>query len=109
MNLYVSSQAYPLLKKGIRINSICPGPTDTPLAQANADTWLGFGTDYRAEVGIAASTPEEQAYPLVFLCSAAASHVSGIIMITDAGYMASGLSGSYEPAVGAAMFLYNRF
>ncbi len=109
MNLYVASQAFALLKQGIRINSICPGPTDTPLAQANAEVWLGFGTDYRSDAGVAASTPEEQAYPLVFLGSDAASHVSGIIMVTDAGYMSSGLSGSYEPAIGAAMFLYNRF
>ena len=109
MNLYVASQAFPLLKQGIRINSICPGPTDTPLAQANAETWLGFGTDYRADAGVEASTPEEQAYPLVFLCSDAASHVNGIIMITDAGYMSSGLAGSYESAIGAAMFLFGRF
>ena len=34
--------------------------------------WLGFGADYRDEVGVEASTPLEQAYPLVFLCSDAA-------------------------------------
>jgi len=39
---YVASQAFPLLKRGIRINGICPGPTRTPLAEANAATWLGF-------------------------------------------------------------------
>jgi NAD(P)-dependent dehydrogenase (short-subunit alcohol dehydrogenase family) len=108
MNTYVAAQAFPLLQKGIRINAICPGPTNTPLAQANAETWLGFGTDYREAAGIDSSTPEEQAYPLVFLCSDAASHVSGIIMVTDAGYMASGLAGSYEPAIMAAQFLYGR-
>jgi NAD(P)-dependent dehydrogenase (short-subunit alcohol dehydrogenase family) len=32
---YVAREAMPLLKAGIRINAICPGPTDTPLAQAN--------------------------------------------------------------------------
>ena len=65
-------QAFRFLKQGIRINAICPGPTDTPLAQANKEMWLGFGADYRAEAGIEASTPLEQAYPLVFLCSDAA-------------------------------------
>jgi NAD(P)-dependent dehydrogenase (short-subunit alcohol dehydrogenase family) len=69
MCAYVASQAFPLLKRGIRINAICPGPTDTPLAQANKEMWLGFGSDYRGELGIEASTPLEQAYPLVFLCS----------------------------------------
>ncbi len=69
INAYVAREAFALLKQGIRINAICPGPTDTPLAQANEEMWLGFGADYRAEVGIEASTPLEQAYPLVFLCS----------------------------------------
>src|SRR4029077_3162055 len=74
---YVAREALPLMKQGIRINAICPGPTDTPLAQANKDTWLGFGADYRAEVGVDASTPLEQAYPLVFLGSAAAGVITG--------------------------------
>src|SRR3954469_25571452 len=69
---YVAREAMSYLKRGIRINAICPGPTDTPLAQANKDMWLGFGADYRDDVGIDASTPLEQAYPLVFLCSDAA-------------------------------------
>ena len=58
-----SSQAFPMLKRGIRINAICPGPTDTPLAQANKEMWLGFGADYREALGIEASTPLEQAVP----------------------------------------------
>src|SRR5205823_12071918 len=33
INMYVARQAYALLKKGIRINAIMPGPTDTPLAR----------------------------------------------------------------------------
>jgi NAD(P)-dependent dehydrogenase (short-subunit alcohol dehydrogenase family) len=105
---YVARQAYPFLKKGIRINAICPGPTDTPLAQANKDLWLGFGADYRADVGIEASTPLEQAYPLVFLCSDAAAAVSGEIMISDVGYMSSGITDSYPPAGPAAKFLTGR-
>src|SRR6185503_17628714 len=32
---YVAREAFGFLKKGIRLNAICPGPTDTPLAQAN--------------------------------------------------------------------------
>ena len=49
-----------------------------------------FGADYRDEVGIEASTPLEQAYPLVFLCSDAAAGITGITLVTDAGYFASG-------------------
>lgn len=102
---YVARQAFPFLKQGIRINAICPGPTDTPLAQANKDLWLAFGADYRGDVGIEASTPLEQAYPLVFLCSDAAAALNGIILISDAGYISSGLTGSYPAATDIARFL----
>jgi NAD(P)-dependent dehydrogenase (short-subunit alcohol dehydrogenase family) len=106
---YVARQAMPLLKRGVRINAILPGPTDTPLAQANKEMWLGFGADYRDEVGVQASTPDEQAYPLVFLCSSAASGVTGITMVTDAGYFAAGMSGAFEPATGAVGFFETEF
>jgi NAD(P)-dependent dehydrogenase (short-subunit alcohol dehydrogenase family) len=105
---YVASQAFPLLKQGIRINAICPGPTETPLALANKETWLGFGADYRSETGVEASTPLEQAYPLVFLCSDAAASINGITMITDAGYMMSGVTGSFPDATMIANFLMGR-
>jgi NAD(P)-dependent dehydrogenase (short-subunit alcohol dehydrogenase family) len=105
---YVSSQAYPLLKRGVRINAICPGPTDTPLAQANKELWLGFAADYRAELGIEPSTPLEQAYPLVFLCSDAAAAITGHILVTDVGYFAAGLTEAYPPATDIARFLTGR-
>jgi NAD(P)-dependent dehydrogenase (short-subunit alcohol dehydrogenase family) len=105
---YVARQAFPLLKEGIRINAICPGPTDTPLAQANKDMWLGFGADYRGEVGVEASTPLEQAYPLVFLCGDAAKAITGITLISDAGYMSSGITGSFPAATPLANLLLNR-
>lgn len=106
---YVAREAFRLLKQGIRINAICPGPTDTPLAQANKEMWLGFGADFRDEVGIDASSPAEQAYPLVFLCSSAASGITGQTVVSDAGYISSGITNSYEPAAGAAGFLLGRF
>ena len=105
INAYVAREAFPLLKKGIRINAILPGPTDTPLAQANKELWLGFGSDYRGEVGIEAATPLEQAYPLVFLCSDAARGVTGITMFTDSGYYGSGVTGSFPPAQEVVTFM----
>ena len=105
LGAYVASNALPLLQKGIRINAILPGPTNTPLAQANAEQWLGFGADYREAAGIEASTPLEQAYPLVFLCSAAAAGVTGITVMTDAGFYGSGISGSFPTAGEAVKFL----
>ena len=91
---YVARQAYPLLQKGIRINATMPGPTDTPLARADPEVWLGFGREFRKELGIEASSPEEQAYPLAFLCSDAARHINGISLVVDAGYVSAGITGT---------------
>jgi NAD(P)-dependent dehydrogenase (short-subunit alcohol dehydrogenase family) len=109
INAYVAREALPLLKRGIRINATLPGPTNTPLARANADTWLTFGAEYRETVGIEASTPLEQAYPLVFLCSDAAVGVSGITMITDAGFAGSGISKAFPSATEAVGFLRGEY
>ena len=106
---YVATQAMPMIKRGIRINAICPGPTDTPLAQANKDQWLGFGADYRAEVGVEAATPLEQAYPLVFLCSDAARAVNGITLITDSGYMMASTTDTFPAGKPAADFLLGKY
>jgi NAD(P)-dependent dehydrogenase (short-subunit alcohol dehydrogenase family) len=108
MCAYVASQAHPMLKRGIRINAICPGPTDTPLAQANAEQWLGFASDFRADVGVEAHTPLEQANALVFLCSDAAAAINGQTLISDAGYLASGVTGSFPDAAPVAQFLLGR-
>ena len=97
MNCYVARQAYPLMAQGIRINAICPGPTDTPLARANADMWLGFGQDYREATGIDALTPDQMANTMAFLNSDAASGISGVNLLVDAGHWMSSLTGSWEP------------
>ncbi len=106
---YVATSAYPLLRRGVRVNAICPGPTVTPLALANKEMWLEFGADYRSDAGVEASTPMEQAYPLLFLCGDAAAYVTGVTLIADAGYMSSGITGAYPAATDAAKFLMGRF
>ncbi len=106
---YVARSAMEFMRKGVRINAILPGPTNTPLAQANASTWLTFGEDYRDDLGIEASTPLEQAYPLVFINSPAAAAITGITVVSDVGYFASGQAGSYEPAAGAVGFMRSVF
>jgi NAD(P)-dependent dehydrogenase (short-subunit alcohol dehydrogenase family) len=108
INAYVAREAFGLLKRGVRINAILPGPTDTPLAQANKEMWLGFGADYRGEAGISTSSALEQAYPLVFLCSEAASAITGITLISDGGYMSSGITASYPGASAIANMLLGR-
>lgn len=97
INAYVATQAYPLLKKGVRINAICPGPTDTPLAQANADLWLTFAQDYRNETGCQVHTPEQMGDVMVFLNSAAAFGISGITLLVDYGHAMSSVTEAFPP------------
>ena len=106
---YVSREAMRMQTRGIRINAILPGPTDTPLARSQGDLWLGFGTDYRDAVGIEASRPDEQAGPLAFLCSDAAVYVNGVTMVVDAGYVSSGITGAFPAATPVVDFLRGRY
>lgn len=97
---YVAWRSYPLRRRGIRINAIQPGPTDTPMARANADTWLAHASEFRGSIGTGPSTAAEQVYPLVFLCSPVASHINGVNLVIDAGYTSAGMTGTHPaPAV----------
>jgi len=108
MNCYVARRAYPFLVKGIRINAICPGPTDTPLARANAEIWLGFAQDYREATGTKYLTPEQMGNVMVFLNSDAASGISGATLLVDTGHVMSSMTGSYEPGAPVINMLLGR-
>ncbi len=98
MIAYCGWRAPELLRRGIRINCIAPGPTMTPLMDATP-VWLGFEADYRRVMGRGGSSPEQQAAPLVFLNSDAASYVSGTVLNVDAGYVGGGTTGAIDAAV----------
>ena len=103
MNAYVAREAYPLTGKGIRINAICPGPTDTPLAQANS--WLGFGQDFREATGAPQLQPDQMGNVMVFLNSEAASGISGVTLLVDSGHIMSSIGGSWGPGGPVVDFL----
>ena len=96
MSAYVARQAFPLLQRGIRINAIQPGPTDTPLARANADIWLAFGQDYRNAAGVQTLTTDEMATTLLFLGSGAASGINGANLLVDQGQVGAGATDAFE-------------
>ena len=60
-------------------------------------------------MGVKASTPLEQAYPLVFLCSDAAAGITGAVLVSDAGYFSAGMAGSFQPASDAVGFMRSVF
>jgi NAD(P)-dependent dehydrogenase (short-subunit alcohol dehydrogenase family) len=96
MNFYTAYQALPLLQRGVRINGILPGPTDTPLARANADLWLGFAQAYRDAAGVPHLSAEQMGNAMAFLNSDAASGISGVTLLVDMGHTSSSIAGSYE-------------
>jgi NAD(P)-dependent dehydrogenase (short-subunit alcohol dehydrogenase family) len=99
MCAYVATQCLPLQKKGVRINSILPGSTDTPLARVTGG-WLTFADGYRKETGLKHITPAEMGNALLFLCSPMASGISGENIVTDQGFTTSVYVGALEDAGG---------
>ena len=76
-------------KAGIRVNCVCPGPIDTPML-------LGIGGSNQvviermvaAQPGGRLGKPAEIAEAAVWLCSDAASFITGLPMPVDGGYTA---------------------
>jgi NAD(P)-dependent dehydrogenase (short-subunit alcohol dehydrogenase family) len=95
MSAYVAHQSFTYLQSGIRLNAIQPGPTDTPLLRANPKSWPKFGGDYREALDLSPASAEDQAYPLLFLCTDAARHIAGVNLLVDAGYIAAGQTGTF--------------
>jgi NAD(P)-dependent dehydrogenase (short-subunit alcohol dehydrogenase family) len=85
MNAYVGWRNVDFLAKGVRINAIGPGVTDTGMSAAFvAQMGEEFFEKFPKPIG-RNSRPDEQAYPLVFVCSDAASYLSGAVIYTDGG------------------------
>jgi NAD(P)-dependent dehydrogenase (short-subunit alcohol dehydrogenase family) len=82
--------AAPLAKRGIRINSVCPGLIDTPLI-AEFQTSMGAAIlDWMtSQSGGRKATPGEVADALAFLGSDAASYINGTNLLIDNGFSAA--------------------
>ena len=77
-------------KAGIRVNAVCPGPIETPMLARIAD--VARATTPASTAGATPmgrnGKPEEVARVVVWLCTDAASYVTGVAMPVDGGYEA---------------------
>lgn len=97
--VWTAQRSYELAGKGIRMNSISPGPTDTPMMPHFVEA---VGADFMANFPKPLgrnSTPQEQAWPLVFLNSDAASYITGHNLMVDGGFTSGLLTGNIDPTV----------
>ena len=77
--------------QGIRVNAIAPGWVDTPMTAAvTSDAALDALLRATAPIGRPAQ-PEEMAGPVLYLCSDAASYVTGHIHVVDGAFTARGM------------------
>ena len=76
-------------KAGIRVNCVCPGPIDTPMLQGiGRSNQVVIERMVAAQPGGRLGKPAEIAEAAVWLCSDAASFVTGLPMPVDGGYTA---------------------
>lgn len=69
----------------IRVNSICPGPIDTPTTPEAQDEKLHQWQRDMTVLGRTAS-PQEVAYPALFLASDESSFITGSNLVVDGGW-----------------------
>jgi NAD(P)-dependent dehydrogenase (short-subunit alcohol dehydrogenase family) len=108
--VWTMQQSYSLIGRGIRINCTTPGPTQTPMmAEFEAATPSSILEAAMRPIN-RRSTPVEQAYPLLFLNSNAASYINGVSLPVDGGFLAGMTTGRIDMAavVAAAMPGQNR-
>ena len=84
LSQFACEQAIEFGKLGIRVNNVMPGSTDTGMKD-EFEKMAGGEEALLAETGTAhrLASPEEMAYPIVFLNSDMASFISGIDLCVD--------------------------
>jgi NAD(P)-dependent dehydrogenase (short-subunit alcohol dehydrogenase family) len=90
---YTLRLARPLIRRGLRINSVCPGPIDTPLLRDFRATSGDQINDWMIrEMAGRPVSPREVAAVLAFLGSPGASYINGANFDIDGGFAAAAIT-----------------
>lgn len=85
VRIFTKAAAVQYAKEGIRVNSVHPGPIDTPMAgERLTNPELQRQADERSPLGRTAH-PDEVAYGVLFLASDEASFMTGSELVIDGG------------------------
>jgi NAD(P)-dependent dehydrogenase (short-subunit alcohol dehydrogenase family) len=96
--VWTMQSSFRLIKRGIRINCTTPGPTQTPMMADFEAASAAIVLETAMQPINRRSTPEEQARPLVFLNSDAASYINGVALPVDGGFMGGIATGQIDVA-----------
>lgn len=74
--------------QGIRVNTVAPGAIDTPMIRGALETVGMTEAEFAPMISLFGrfGKPEEVAQASLWLCSEAASYVTGAVLAVDAGY-----------------------
>jgi NAD(P)-dependent dehydrogenase (short-subunit alcohol dehydrogenase family) len=97
VQVYTMRSARPTVRRGVRTNSVCPAPIDTPLLADFRKTMSDKLIDWNvSETNGRLVTPREVATVLAFLGSEAAAYVNGVNLLIDAGFTAALTTGQVD-------------
>jgi NAD(P)-dependent dehydrogenase (short-subunit alcohol dehydrogenase family) len=94
--VWTMQSSFRLIKRGIRINCTTPGPTQTPMMADFEAASAAIVLETAMQPINRRSTPDEQARPLVFLNSDAASYINGVALPVDGGFMGGIATGQID-------------
>ena len=97
VELYTLRSSRRTMRRGVRTNTVCPGPIDTPLLpdfrQTTSDKIVDWNIREMAGRPVA---PREVAMALAFLGSPAAAYVNGVLLDIDGGFTAALVTGQVD-------------